>query len=309
MANRVAFIVGVCGLGAAMAGLSGCTSGMEEAARQELKARPTAGQSSDDMRAAALALQPADDGGAEGPAPTVPGTTTLVPLPTFKVAVLSSPDATPTADQAEAVMVARQTAALQAPAMPTNPNPDALPDVANASLAMEDDEVAVPPQPAIAPSVIPSPRPGTALAYADTRASGSLAALNSDYDTSAPAADLPTTSGPTVINGLIKKYSVAYQVPESLVHRVVHRESRYNPAAFNHGHYGLMQIKYATAKSMGYSGPASGLFDAENNLKYAIKYLRGAWLVADKDADDAVRYYARGYYYDAKRRGMLSVFR
>ncbi len=68
-----------------------------------------------------------------------------------------------------------------------------------------------------------------------------------------------------------------------------------------------MQIKYATAKSMGYQGTPNGLLDAETNLKYAIKYLRGAWLVADNDPDDAIKLYARGYYFDAKRKDMLHV--
>lgn len=109
----------------------------------------------------------------------------------------------------------------------------------------------------------------------------------------------------TSIDPLIEKYAALYGIPESLLHRVVKRESRYNPKAFNRGHYGLMQIKYATAKSMGYDGPAEGLFDAETNLKYAAKYLRGAWLVADDKNDGAVMLYASGYYYHAKRKGLL----
>jgi soluble lytic murein transglycosylase-like protein len=113
--------------------------------------------------------------------------------------------------------------------------------------------------------------------------------------------------GPTRLNALIKKYSKIYEVPEELVHRVVRRESRYNPSAYSRGNYGLMQIRYNTAKAMGYDGPAEGLFDAETNIKYAVKYLKGAWLVADNDHDDAVRLYARGYYYDAKRRGLLHL--
>jgi len=68
-----------------------------------------------------------------------------------------------------------------------------------------------------------------------------------------------------------------------------------------------MQIKYNTAKSMGYEGEPAGLFDAETNIKYAAKYLRGAWLVSDSREDDAIRLYARGYYYDAKRKGMNDV--
>ena len=66
-----------------------------------------------------------------------------------------------------------------------------------------------------------------------------------------------------------------------------------------------MQIRHATARGMGYEGPARGLLDAETNLRYAVKYLRGAWLVAKGDMDRAVRFYASGYYYDAKRMGLL----
>ena len=70
-----------------------------------------------------------------------------------------------------------------------------------------------------------------------------------------------------------------------------------------------MQILPSTARSMGYQGANTGLLDAETNLKYAVKYLRGAYLVADKNHDQAVRLYARGYYFDAKRKGMLDVLK
>ncbi|MCA0343091.1 MAG: lytic transglycosylase domain-containing protein [Proteobacteria bacterium] len=115
----------------------------------------------------------------------------------------------------------------------------------------------------------------------------------------------PFKKSGTPIDAIITKYAAIYGIPESLLHRVVKRESTYNPRAYNRGHYGLMQIKYATAKSMGYEGPAEGLFDAETNIKYAGKYLRGAWMVADDKNDGAVRLYAAGYYYHAKRKGLL----
>ncbi len=66
-----------------------------------------------------------------------------------------------------------------------------------------------------------------------------------------------------------------------------------------------MQILPQTARTMGYRGPASGLLDADTNLKYAVKYLRGAYLVANGNHDKAVMWYARGYYYEAKRKGLL----
>ena len=106
---------------------------------------------------------------------------------------------------------------------------------------------------------------------------------------------------------LIQKYSAMYDVPESLVHRVVIRESRHRPGARNGPYYGLMQILPATARGMGYKGSPAGLLDAETNLKYGVKYLRGAYMVADGNHDAAVKWYARGYYYEAKRKGLLQA--
>ena len=113
------------------------------------------------------------------------------------------------------------------------------------------------------------------------------------------------TAGSKSINRLITKYANRYDVPEALVHRVVKRESTYNPNARNGPYMGLMQIHPDTARGMGYDGSPEGLLDPETNLNYAVKYLRGAWLVSDGSFDKADMWYLRGYYYEAKRRGML----
>jgi soluble lytic murein transglycosylase-like protein len=115
----------------------------------------------------------------------------------------------------------------------------------------------------------------------------------------------PVEGGGEAVNGLIEKYAELYEVPVEFVRRVVKRESNFNPGAYNRGHWGLMQIKHATARAMGYLGPAKGLLDAETNLKYAVRYLAGAWMVAAGNPDLADRLYQRGYYYDAKRMGLL----
>nr|WP_226934796.1 lytic transglycosylase domain-containing protein [Pseudogemmobacter faecipullorum] len=107
------------------------------------------------------------------------------------------------------------------------------------------------------------------------------------------------------MRALIRRYAAQHQIPESLLHRVIQRESRYNPGARNGPYYGLMQIHPQTARTMGYKGPPEGLLDAETNLHYAGKYLRGAWMVSDGSQDRAVKWYANGYYYEAKRRGLL----
>ncbi|MEL6464743.1 MAG: lytic transglycosylase domain-containing protein [Pseudomonadota bacterium] len=94
-------------------------------------------------------------------------------------------------------------------------------------------------------------------------------------------------------------------IPVALVQRVVIRESTHRPAARNGPYYGLMQILPATARSMGFRGEPAELLDAETNLKYATRYLRGAWLVSGGDMDAAVMWYARGYYFEAKRLGLI----
>jgi soluble lytic murein transglycosylase-like protein len=96
-----------------------------------------------------------------------------------------------------------------------------------------------------------------------------------------------------------------YEVPRSLVHRLAIRESTHRPWAVNRPYYGLLQILPATARSMGFRGQPQELLDADINLKYAVRYLRGAWLISDGSQDNAVKHYSRGYYYEAKRRGML----
>jgi soluble lytic murein transglycosylase-like protein len=109
----------------------------------------------------------------------------------------------------------------------------------------------------------------------------------------------------TNLNQLISKYAALYDVPEHLVHHVVRRESNYNPSAVHRGNWGLMQIRYNTARGMGYNGAPQGLLDAETNLKYAVKYLRGAYIVADKDHQRADWLYRTGYYYEAKKKNLL----
>ena len=61
------------------------------------------------------------------------------------------------------------------------------------------------------------------------------------------------------LRALINQAAAENDVPASLIHRVVRRESGYNPAARNGPYYGLMQILPQTAATMGYDGPASGL--------------------------------------------------
>lgn len=76
---------------------------------------------------------------------------------------------------------------------------------------------------------------------------------------------------------LVSKYADEYDVPEELALAVVQIESNFRPTVKGSaGEIGLMQIKPATARLMGYRGPDYGLYDPETNIRYGMKYLAGA---------------------------------
>ena len=106
------------------------------------------------------------------------------------------------------------------------------------------------------------------------------------------------------LDALVARHAAANNIPEDLVRRIIKRESGGNPRVISKGNFGLMQIKLATARAMGYSGTAAGLLDADTNMTYAVKYLAGAYRVAGGNSGRAVHYYAAGYYYAAKAQGL-----
>nr|BAT30793.1 probable transglycosylase protein [Fulvimarina pelagi] len=111
----------------------------------------------------------------------------------------------------------------------------------------------------------------------------------------AQAAEKGTVSGSAAIDALIEKHARANDLPVEMAYGFVRVESRYNPRAKGAGVYGLSQIKPATARSMGFSGSASDLFDADTNLRYGMKYLKGAWDKADQDVCRTAMKYKGGH--------------
>src|SRR5204862_2896999 len=103
-------------------------------------------------------------------------------------------------------------------------------------------------------------------------------------------------------DSMVASHARANNEPEALVHRVIVRESKYHANLVGRGGtIGLMQIKLPTARGLGYTGDAAGLRDPDTNLAWGIKYLAGAYRAANSDHGRAMRYYASGYYYAAKR--------
>jgi len=132
-----------------------------------------------------------------------------------------------------------------------------------------------------------------------------LAACSASRDAPAPAPAALYPGETPQMRALIQQYADVHDIPESLLHRVIQRESDYRAGARNGPYYGLMQILPETARTMGFRGAPSDLLDPEVNLRYAGRYLRGAWIVADGDEAAAVQWYARGYYYEARDRCLL----
>ena len=115
-------------------------------------------------------------------------------------------------------------------------------------------------------------------------------------------------AGNAEYDALVARHAAANAVPEALVHRVIVRESRYQPSLVGRGGtIGLMQIKLSTARSLGYTGTAEGLRDPETNLTYAVKYLAGAYRAANGNHNRAVAYYASGYYAAAKHQRLERI--
>jgi soluble lytic murein transglycosylase-like protein len=138
----------------------------------------------------------------------------------------------------------------------------------------------------------------------------SLAGCATPPDSQAPAQSVRAEARPqSALDERVSYYARVYDVPESLIHRAILRESGYNPAAHIGPFWGLMQLRLDTARGMGYRGPGRGLLDADTNLKYAVVYLSNAYVVAGGNPVRALALYASGYYYEARRKGLLNRLR
>ncbi|MDT6939007.1 transglycosylase SLT domain-containing protein [Brucella pseudogrignonensis] len=73
---------------------------------------------------------------------------------------------------------------------------------------------------------------------------------------------------------IINRYASTYGVPSSLAHAVVRHESNFQPNVRGKaGEIGLMQIKLSTARGLGYTGSAKGLYEPSTNIQFGMKYL------------------------------------
>jgi soluble lytic murein transglycosylase-like protein len=107
-------------------------------------------------------------------------------------------------------------------------------------------------------------------------------------------------------HSLISKYAAANGVPLKLAHAVVRVESNYRASARGRaGEIGLMQIKLATARGMGYRGSAKGLYDPAVNIRYGMKYLGKAHKLSGGSTCGTILKYNAGH--GAKKMNPISA--
>ena len=120
------------------------------------------------------------------------------------------------------------------------------------------------------------------------------------------AAAKKTTKTKVPYDALIKTHAKKNGVPVSLARAVIQIESNYRANARGAaGEVGLMQVKPATARGMGYSGSVKNLYDPENNIAYGMKYLGEAYRLGGGTTCGAILKYNAGHY--AKRMNPVSA--
>lgn len=83
-----------------------------------------------------------------------------------------------------------------------------------------------------------------------------------------------SAKGGNAYSQIINRYAATYGISSTFAHAVVRHESNFQPNVRGKaGEIGLMQIKLSTARAMGYSGSAKGLYNPSTNIQYGMKYL------------------------------------
>ncbi|WP_417677090.1 lytic transglycosylase domain-containing protein [Roseibium sp.] len=104
---------------------------------------------------------------------------------------------------------------------------------------------------------------------------------------------------------LIRTAARKHGVPERVALAVVQVESNFNPRARGSaGEVGLMQIKPATARGLGFRGASKSLYDPQTNLEWGMRYLAGAHKRASGDLCGTILRYNAGHF--AKRMNPVS---
>lgn len=111
------------------------------------------------------------------------------------------------------------------------------------------------------------------------------------------AALAPAPAGANApILALVDKHAAAHGLPAGFARAIVRIESNFNPRATGRQReVGLMQIKYETARGIGFGGTREQLYDPDTNLQWGMKYLAMAWKLGGSNPCGAVMKYQGGH--------------
>ncbi len=165
--------------------------------------------------------------------------------------------------------------------------------------------------PAPAPSaVVPAPAPKLPRAHGPRELAAAVrhrGAAQKIASLDVPLASTPepmvkpaSESGPIepaapTIRDLVTRHARENGVPEKLAAAVVNIESQFNPRARGGSALGLMQIKYDTARSVGYVGGVTALLTPETNLRFGMKILADAYKASNGDLCMTLARYQSGH--------------
>lgn len=143
-------------------------------------------------------------------------------------------------------------------------------------------------------------------ANADVRKLESELAMTSRKPRAASAATGAGRLGASSFDTIIARHAAANGVPLALARAVVRVESNFRANARGAaGEVGLMQIKPATARMMGFKGSVKQLYDPETNIKYGMRYLGKAHQLGGGSVCGTILKYNAGH--GAKRMNPISA--
>jgi soluble lytic murein transglycosylase-like protein len=125
---------------------------------------------------------------------------------------------------------------------------------------------------------------------ADSHASAKTGAFDED------STRLCKAAGREEYLALIRTQAERNALPAAVAEAVTHVESGYHPGKIGKvGEIGLMQIRPATAATLGFRGHYLELADPATNIRYGVAYLARAWRLAEGDLCRALMKYRAGH--------------
>lgn len=95
---------------------------------------------------------------------------------------------------------------------------------------------------------------------------------------------------------MVRRAAIERGVPPDLAEAVAQIESGYDPRAVGTvGEVGLMQVRPETAAMLGFRGLPADLAQPQENVRYGVAYLAGAWRLANGQLCQALMKYRAGH--------------